>query len=109
MSKQAEGIKPEDRRHLILGAFETLVQAERAGVLSDEFKSQVIWEAYDYARRNHLNYDGTFRGAMKLAEMADKMVQDHHAIEQKEVRDKLEAKRRKLGVSGKTRVKDLIQ
>lgn len=101
--------KPQDRRKSILGAFETLVEAERQGILDHQFVAQVIWEAHDYARKNKLPYDGTFRGAMKLAEGADRLVQDHAAIEEREQRQHMEERRRKAGYSGRMQVKEFLQ
>lgn len=62
------------RRKAVLNAFEHLVQAE--STLSPAMKEQVIASAREYAERFNLAFDGTFKGALKLAEEADQVVQD---------------------------------
>jgi len=108
IAELAQNLSPEQKRKSVLGAFEILVQAEREGLLTEEMKFGCISEAWSYAHKNKIPYDGTFKGAMKLAEQANDMVQRHNEIEQREHRRQVEERRRKLGVKGSTRVKDLI-
>lgn len=98
----------EQKRKAVVQAFETLIEAERAGAIPNEMKARMIWEAHEYARQNHLPFDGTFRGVMKLAEQAFRMVSDHADIEEKIERREREDRRRRLGFRGTDLVKDLL-
>jgi hypothetical protein len=53
-----------------------LVGAIESGALSLEAQDQVIEMAFQYAVDNNLPYDGTLKGAVKLAEEARRTVGD---------------------------------
>jgi hypothetical protein len=69
-------IEKENARRIVPfgNALERLVKAEAQNLLSPELKAFVIRLAADYARRTKQDFDGTLRGAIRLAGEADKTV-----------------------------------
>jgi len=60
-----------------LTALPGLIAAERAGRMTPGLESRVIHMARVYARKNKLPFDGTVRGAFRLAEEADRTVREY--------------------------------
>jgi hypothetical protein len=53
-----------------------VVKAIESGALTPETESEIINSAFEYAVNNNLPFDGTLKGAVKLAEEARRTVDD---------------------------------
>jgi hypothetical protein len=60
----------------------TLVKAIESGALSPETESEILESAFNYAVENRLPFDGTLKGAVKLAEEARRTVTDFMSRQQ---------------------------
>lgn len=84
---------PRERKALVLRAFETLIHSFNEGAIPKEMSDQIIADAKIYADRWKMPFDGTFKGAIRLLEEANKTCQDHASRQESAERQALMARR----------------